>query len=88
MELEGLEAVMNEARESFESGNTRSLSWRTSQLKALMKLLRENEEEITRVLKEDLGKHRVEAFKDEVLTVIPLKYHLLTCCMHSVSQFI
>ena len=61
-----LEAVLNEARERFESGKTRSLSWRTSQLKALMKLLRENEEEILSVLKEDLGKHRVEAFRDEV----------------------
>jgi len=61
-----LEAVLNEARESFESGKTRSFSWRMSQLKALLQLLRENEEEIMRVLKEDLGKHRVEAFRDEV----------------------
>lgn len=72
-----LESVLNEARETFASGITRSLSWRITQLRAIRKLLQEQEDEIFRVLKEDLGKHRVEAFRDEVGFLIKsVNFHL------------
>jgi aldehyde dehydrogenase (NAD+) len=67
MGASGLENVVEEARTAFESGKTKSFDWRNSQLKALLKLLQEREDVLFRVLKDDLGKHRVEAFRDEVL---------------------
>ncbi|ONK73647.1 uncharacterized protein A4U43_C04F33790 [Asparagus officinalis] len=77
MEVMGLDAVLSEAREAFESGKTKGLAWRKSQLAALLKLLQETEEDILRVLKEDLGKHRAEAFRDEVgLVMKSVKCHL------------
>lgn len=63
----GLESVVAEARTAFISGKTKSFDWRQSQLRALLRLLREREDDMFKVLKEDLGKHRVEAFRDEVL---------------------
>ncbi|XP_072961677.1 aldehyde dehydrogenase family 3 member F1 [Typha angustifolia] len=66
MEELGFESLVGEMRESFEGGKTRSLSWREAQLKALLKLFQEKEEEICKVLKEDVGKSYVEAFRDEV----------------------
>ncbi|KAJ1704735.1 hypothetical protein LUZ63_004514 [Rhynchospora breviuscula] len=62
----GLESEVAEARTAFDSGKTKGFEWRKSQLKALLRLLREKEEDMFKVLKEDLGKHRVEAFRDEV----------------------
>ncbi|XP_078166717.1 aldehyde dehydrogenase 3F1 [Carex rostrata] len=62
----GLESVVAEARTTFESGKTRGFDWRQSQLKSLLRLLKEREDDMCKVLKDDLGKHRVEAFRDEV----------------------
>ncbi|ONK73675.1 uncharacterized protein A4U43_C04F34110 [Asparagus officinalis] len=77
MAAAGLEAVLNEVRDTFEGGKTKSLSWRKSQLNALLRLLVETEDEIFRVLKEDLGKHRVEAFRDEIGFLLKsVNYHL------------
>ncbi|CAN6273730.1 unnamed protein product, partial [Urochloa humidicola] len=42
------------------------LEWRQAQLRGLVRLLEEKEEDIFDVLREDLGKHRAEAFRDEV----------------------
>lgn len=53
-------------RETFSTGKTRSLAWRKTQLRALIKLVRDNEEEIFKALHQDLGKHPVEAYRDEV----------------------
>ncbi|XP_028547636.1 aldehyde dehydrogenase family 3 member F1 isoform X2 [Dendrobium catenatum] len=58
--------VVKEAREAFESGVTRSYSWRRSQLRALKAILLEKEADIFNALKLDLGKHRIEAYRDEV----------------------
>lgn len=63
MELEG---VLAELRGSFESGKTRSLSWRQSQLRALSDILHKEEEGIFQALEADLGKHRAETYRDEV----------------------
>lgn len=61
-----IERVVEETREAFESGGTRSYFWRRSQLRALKDLLYEMETAICEALKLDLGKHRVEAYRDEV----------------------
>ncbi|KAM0920383.1 hypothetical protein ACQ4PT_007536 [Festuca glaucescens] len=64
----GLHAVqhLGELRSTFESGRTRPLAWRQSQLRGLLRLLAEKEEEAFRALHDDLGKHRAEAYRDEV----------------------
>ncbi|KAG0454037.1 hypothetical protein HPP92_025341 [Vanilla planifolia] len=61
-----MKRVVEEAREAFESRITRSYFWRSSQLRALRDLLVEKEAEICDVLRKDLGKHYVEAYRDEV----------------------
>ncbi|KAE8657823.1 Aldehyde dehydrogenase family 3 member F1 [Hibiscus syriacus] len=55
-----------EARESYRNGNTKPISWRRSQLQALKSFLLHYEVQIFRALNLDLGKHYVEAFRDEV----------------------
>ncbi|KAI3449955.1 hypothetical protein Pfo_006620 [Paulownia fortunei] len=61
-----LEIEMKELRQTFNSGKTKEESWRRSQLKNLLSLLVEKEDDIYRALKQDLGKHQVESFRDEV----------------------
>ncbi|XP_074580668.1 aldehyde dehydrogenase family 3 member F1-like, partial [Curcuma longa] len=61
-----MEGELKEVREAYESGKTRSLSWRLSQLKALRRLLYDKEDDICKALEQDLGKHRAEAYRDEV----------------------
>ncbi|KAG6522333.1 hypothetical protein ZIOFF_019472 [Zingiber officinale] len=60
-----MEGELKEVREAYESGKTRSLSWRLSQLKALLRLLYDKEDDIFKALEQDLGKHRAEAYRDE-----------------------
>ncbi|KAL5567140.1 hypothetical protein UlMin_030304 [Ulmus minor] len=54
----------------FRSGATREASWRKQQLKGLLAFLKENEGDIMKALKQDLGKHYAEAYRDEVGTLI------------------
>jgi hypothetical protein len=61
-----LENDLNNMRKYYESGKTKEASWRESQLKGLRNFVKENEEKILKSLKKDLGKHHVEAFRDEV----------------------
>ncbi|KAK7402208.1 hypothetical protein VNO78_14289 [Psophocarpus tetragonolobus] len=67
---EALGRHLNMVRKYYGSGKTKEASWRESQLKGLQNFLVEKEEEILRALKQDLGKHCVEAFRDEVGTLI------------------
>ncbi|PIA42769.1 hypothetical protein AQUCO_02000311v1 [Aquilegia coerulea] len=60
------EVELKELRECFKSRKTRELNWRKTQLKGLLKFLHEKEEDICKALHQDLGKHNVEAFRDEV----------------------
>ncbi|KAL6911715.1 hypothetical protein ACP4OV_000520 [Aristida adscensionis] len=53
-------------REAYESGRTRGLEWRRSQLRGLLRLLEEKEDDVLDALRHDLGKPRGEAFRDEV----------------------
>lgn len=64
--VKSLEEDLAELRETYNSGKTRTQSWRRSQLEALLTLLKEKEEDIFEALKQDLGKHKAEAYRDEV----------------------
>lgn len=66
MELVELEELLNEVRQTFKSGKTRSFSWRKRQLEGILEFLHDKEQDIFSALKQDLGKHKVEAFRDEV----------------------
>ena len=55
---------------SYRHGKTKEASWRKSQPKGLLTLLKEKEGDIFKALKQDLGKHLVEAFRDEVQTIL------------------
>ncbi|XP_030522351.2 aldehyde dehydrogenase family 3 member F1-like [Rhodamnia argentea] len=68
--VEEMERELEEMRECYRSGRTREASWRKSQLKGLLQLLREREEEIFRALHQDLGKHPAEAYRDEIGSLI------------------
>lgn len=77
---EALERDINNMRKYYGSGKTKETSWRESQLKGLRNFVKENEEEILKALKKDLGKHHVEAFRDEVCFLFYL--------LHSYSSII
>ncbi|MED6128137.1 hypothetical protein PIB30_094749, partial [Stylosanthes scabra] len=62
---EYVEESVRELRQYFRSGSTRSVSWRKNQLTALLDLVQQNEDAISDSLYQDLGKHPVEAYRDE-----------------------
>ncbi|XP_065852667.1 aldehyde dehydrogenase family 3 member F1 [Euphorbia lathyris] len=64
--MEKVELKLDEIRQTFESGKTRSSDWRKAQLRGLINLINENEEAMFEALHQDLGKHPVESFRDEV----------------------
>ena len=59
-------ALIGALRAYFETGVTKSLSWRLSQLDALEHLLMEREQDILDALHADLGKPATEAFGSEI----------------------
>ncbi|NWE51425.1 aldehyde dehydrogenase family protein [Brevundimonas sp. P7753] len=59
-------AVIRTLRAAFDSGLTRDLAWRKSQLAALERMMVENEAEISEALKADLGKPFGEACTAEI----------------------
>ncbi|KAJ7953073.1 Aldehyde dehydrogenase [Quillaja saponaria] len=61
-----VEKSLTELRQYFKSGKTRSVAWRKNQLRALLNLIHENENAIFKALHQDLGKHPVEAYRDEI----------------------
>ncbi|XP_043707965.1 aldehyde dehydrogenase family 3 member F1-like [Telopea speciosissima] len=64
--LVALQEDFKELRKTFLSGETRSVGWRKAQLRALLRLLSEQEDQISKVLHDDLGKHHYEAYRDEI----------------------
>jgi aldehyde dehydrogenase (NAD+) len=52
-------------RETFDSGKTRELSWRRSQLHALSRLMEENEDRLIEAMKIDLGRGKFESVVHE-----------------------
>lgn len=57
---------MKELRDTFNSGKTKEESWRRLQLTNLLSLLEEKKDDICAALEKDLGKHYVEAYRDEI----------------------
>ncbi len=57
-------------REGFGSGRTRTLGWRRRQLRALERLIHENNKHLIRALHADLGKPAAEAWISELSTVL------------------
>ncbi|KAL6563928.1 hypothetical protein OROHE_005168 [Orobanche hederae] len=72
-----LEIVMREVKQTFNTGKTKEESWRKSQLKNLLSLLLQKEDEIYTALEQDLGKHPVESFRDEVGPLIKSVHYAL-----------
>jgi hypothetical protein len=66
----GFGSLVTGLQEVCESGITKDLAWRRSQLKGIIRLLTEKEEEMFDVLHDDLGKHRAESYRDEVRTCL------------------
>jgi aldehyde dehydrogenase (NAD+) len=54
--------VVATARTAFESGKTRPLAWRKAQLLSMIKMLRDNADEFSAALKQDLGRGPEEAW--------------------------
>ncbi|XP_073135367.1 aldehyde dehydrogenase family 3 member F1-like isoform X2 [Henckelia pumila] len=77
MELDPMELELKELRDTFKSGRTKEGSWRKSQLKALLSFLEEKEDAILNALMQDLGKHPVEAYRDEIGPLIKTVNHAL-----------
>ncbi|KAK9061520.1 hypothetical protein SSX86_018702 [Deinandra increscens subsp. villosa] len=71
------EGELKELRKVFNSGKTREASWRRSQLQGILSLFKERESDIFKALNQDLGKHHVEAYRDEIGTVIKSTYYAL-----------
>jgi len=61
-----IDEVLKKQREFFHSGKTLPVSFRIEMLKKLYSAIKENEEEINRALKADLGKSEFEGFMCEV----------------------
>lgn len=89
--VDGFEGELKELREVFNSGKTREASWRRSQLKGILSLFKERESDIMEALNQDLGKHNVEAYRDEVITQssnVTLSKHQCTCVLCSSHMFL
>lgn len=61
---------MQELKQTFASGKTKSLDWRKAQLLNLKKLLQENENAIYQALEQDLGKCKFESYVSEYSYVL------------------
>ena len=59
-------AQVSGVRKVYDTGRTRPLAWRKEQLKALLRMLSEREQEFAAALHEDLGKNPLEAYLTEI----------------------
>ncbi|CDY24790.1 BnaA08g15200D [Brassica napus] len=76
---ETVDQSLREMRETFASGRTRSVKWRKAQLGAIIEMVKDNEEKMSDVLFQDLGKHSTEAFRDELGFVMRSATTALNC---------
>lgn len=65
-----LETDLEELRDTYRSCKTKEASWRRSQLKGLLTLLKDKEKDIFKALEQDLGKHYAETYRDEVCNIL------------------
>ena len=61
--------VVKRLRAAFDSGRTRPVEWRTTQLHALKRMLAEREPDLLEALRRDLGKPAVEGFVTDIAFV-------------------
>ncbi|KAG8091105.1 hypothetical protein GUJ93_ZPchr0011g28680 [Zizania palustris] len=59
-------AVVEELRASFKAGRTRPAGWRAAQLRGLVRMIEEREEDISDALRADLAKPRMESYLHEI----------------------
>jgi hypothetical protein len=59
--------IVEELNQTMRSGITRTKEWRMQQLRAVLKLLQDNEERITKALAKDLGKSAHEGYLTEIV---------------------
>lgn len=78
-ERESLGGLLAELRQTFKSGKTRSIAWRKSQLQAIMKMVTDQENKCFQALDHDLGKTKVETYKDEIGPVKKSIDYTLSC---------
>ncbi|MER6127931.1 aldehyde dehydrogenase family protein [Streptomyces sp. NPDC001795] len=66
--LQGVDATetVSRLRTAFDTGRTKPLIWRKTQLRALRRLLTEHEQVFTAALHADLGKNTTEAYTTEI----------------------
>ncbi|KAI3834838.1 hypothetical protein MKW98_015951 [Papaver atlanticum] len=83
---ENLEREVEELRETFRSGKTKCVNWRRSQLKAILTLLSDKEEEIFMALYKDLGKPHCEAYRDETGVLVKTLNIALASLKHWVAS--
>lgn len=65
--MQSAEEVVASARNAFKSNRTKSLEFREKQLKAMLRLLEENTQDIIEALYEDLRKSKQEAVVSEII---------------------
>ena len=61
---------MKDLKKYFETGVTLDVSWRRTQLQALIRMVEENEDALARALHQDLGKTPQEAWLTEIVFVV------------------
>ncbi|MCV7194421.1 aldehyde dehydrogenase family protein [Mycolicibacterium brumae] len=66
----GIPALVDRLRSTYASGRTRPIEWRRTQLRALSRMLSENEERINAALEADLGRGPFEAWLADIITTI------------------
>ena len=69
--------LLDELRATYADGTTRPLGWRVEQLKGLLRLLEEGEDELLGALAADLGKPRLEGWSSDLaVTAAEVRYSL------------
>ncbi|WP_243632877.1 aldehyde dehydrogenase family protein [Mycobacterium uberis] len=63
-------ATVARLRQTFASGRTRNVEWRTQQLCALQAMMTENEGTIAKALADDLDRNRVEVYIADIATTV------------------
>lgn len=58
--------VVRKLRDTFKTGRTRDMAWRKQQLRAMERLVSENEDAIAEALHQDLGRNRFEAWLADI----------------------
>lgn len=65
---EQINEIVQSARDTYSSGSTRSFQWRQTQLRGLLRFLKEKHHEILQALRADLGKPRFEGLTSEIVS--------------------